>query len=251
MQGCIDFINSKLELVDMGQAEHLQIGGFVPHSTTAYPKQVSAVVLCQGCPWHCGYCENPHLVAKCGTTAASWERVVAFLHERRGTLDAVVFSGGEPTMQAAILPAISEVKALGYKVGLETAGIYPRVLRAALPLVDWVGLDIKAPYEDYERITGVRHSGKRVKESAVAILDSGVDHEFRTTVDEAQLNAREVLQISHQLSALGGKRYALQSCRPSSGHSHKLRVENQRHSFMHELQPWLEQRFEDFAVRSD
>ena len=78
-----------------------------------------------------------------------------------GLLDAVVFSGGEPTLQAGLLDAMLEVRELGFKIGLHTAGMYPQRLAAILPLMDWVGMDVKAPFADYARITGTPGSGER------------------------------------------------------------------------------------------
>ena len=99
--------------------------------------------------------------------------VLAFLERRRGLLDAVVFSGGEPTLQPSLKPAIEQVKALGYLVGLQTAGIVPAVLARVLPLLDWVGMDVKAAWQEHEAVTGVRTSARRAKESLEMILASG------------------------------------------------------------------------------
>src|SRR3954470_21541171 len=96
----------------------LRIGGFVPFSGIDYPHHLSAVVFCQGCPWRCGYCHNAHLQPARGESERTWDDVLAFLGRRRSLLDAVVFSGGEPTLQAGLGAAMQDVKAMGYKVGL-------------------------------------------------------------------------------------------------------------------------------------
>lgn len=163
----------------------LRIGGLTPYSATDYPGCFSAVVFCQGCPWRCRYCHNPHLLPADAPPAMAWDEVVYFLGRRRGLLDAVVFSGGEPTLQDGLAEAARAVKALGFKVGLHTADMYPERLRELLPLFDWVGMDIKAPFADYEQITSVAGSGAKARVSARWILDSGVDYEFRTTVHSA------------------------------------------------------------------
>ena len=77
----------------------LRIGGLTPLSTTDYPGQLAAAVFCQGCPWRCGYCHNPHLIPATVKQGIDWVEVMRFLERRRGLLDAVVFSGGEPTLQ--------------------------------------------------------------------------------------------------------------------------------------------------------
>ena len=191
----------------------LKIGGFVPFSTTDYPDHLSAVVFCQGCPWRCGYCHNPHLQPPTGTSTLCWHDILSFLETRRGLLDAVVFSGGEPTMQRALANAMRAVKALGFKVGLHTAGIYPQRLPAILALIDWVGLDLKAPFDCYERVTRVPRSGARARKSAEHVVASGVDHEFRTTVDRSLLGEEDIARLSAEIPGMGATRYVLQTCR--------------------------------------
>jgi pyruvate formate lyase activating enzyme len=194
-------------------AAPLRVGGLTPLSTTDYPGQLAAVVFCQGCPWRCAYCHNPHLLSRRGATEIAWTDVVAFLERRRGLLDAVVFSGGEPTLQRRLGAAMREARALGFKIGLHTAGIVPARLKKVLPLLDWVGMDVKAPFEDYQRITGVAGSGARASASAQLIVASGVDCEFRTTVHDALLTREAVAKIAATLSAMGANRYALQAFR--------------------------------------
>lgn len=122
----------------------LHVGGFVPFTSTDYPDALSAVVFCQGCPWRCGYCHNPHLIPARADVHHDFDAILAWLASRRGLLDAVVFSGGEPTAQPGLVHAMQQVRRLGFLVGLHTSGAYPRRLADALPLTDWVGLDVKA-----------------------------------------------------------------------------------------------------------
>ena len=128
-------------------------------------------------------------------------------------LDAVVFSGGEPTLQKDMDEAVCAVKALGFKVGLHTAGIYPERLRKLLPQLDWIGMDVKMPFSDYERLTGVIDSGKKARTSTRWILDSGVDCEFRTTVHSALLSQDALDTLGRELAAMGVQRYVLQEFR--------------------------------------
>jgi anaerobic ribonucleoside-triphosphate reductase activating protein len=194
-------------------ADKLRIGGFVPFTATDYPDHLAAVVFCQGCPWRCGYCHNPHLIPARGKAIHDWPAIAAFLGTRRGLLDAVVFSGGEPTLHDALPAAMLEVRDMGFKVGLHTAGIYPRKLAAALPFADWVGMDVKAPFESYERVTGVAGSGASACESAKLVVASGVAHEFRTTVDRSALGAADLDELAETLPRMGARRYVLQTCR--------------------------------------
>ena len=195
-------------------ATSLVIGGFVPFSATDYPDHLCAVVFCQGCPWRCGYCHNAHLQPRRGSTRTAWKDVLAFLGKRRGLLDAVVFSGGEPTIQRGLGSAMRAVRAMGFKVGLHTAGIDPTRLAEVLPFTDWVGFDVKADFVRYEDITRVRHSGERARRSAELIVASGVAHEFRTTVDETRITSDDLVRLRSAVHRMGADRYVLQPCRP-------------------------------------
>ena len=194
-------------------ADRLRIGGFVPFTTTDYPDHLAAVVFCQGCAWRCGYCHNPHLLPMRAKTTCEWRTIAAFLETRRGLLDAVVFSGGEPTLQNALPAAMREVRDMGFRVGLHTAAIYPRKLAALLPLADWVGMDVKAPFESYERVTNVPGSGASACASAKQVIASGVAHEFRTTVDRSVLSAADLTVLAETLTRMGSRRYVLQARR--------------------------------------
>jgi len=160
----------------------LKVGGFTPFTTIDYPGKLAAVVFCQGCPWRCGYCHNRELLDAAAPGVISWDEVLSFLERRRGLLDAVVFSGGEPTMQPGLKEAVIAVRGMGFLIGLHTAGAFPEMLKELLPYLDWVGMDLKAPFSGYERITGVPDSGKAAERSARLVRDSGVRHCFRTTL---------------------------------------------------------------------
>ena len=117
-------------------------------------------------------------------------------------------------MQDGLADAMREVKAMGFKIGLHTGGGYPEKLGAVLPLVDWVGLDIKAPFERYDAVNGVPGSGAKARESLHLIVETGVDHECRTTVHPALISEGELIELSKTLFALGARKHVLQAFRP-------------------------------------
>jgi pyruvate formate lyase activating enzyme len=203
-------------------AATLRVGGLVPLSTTDFPGRLAAVVFCQGCPWRCAYCHNPHLLPRHGAQELQWEHIVALLQRRRGLLDAVVFSGGEPTLQSGLAAAMRDVKAMGFEVGLHTAGIDPSRLREVLPLVDWVGLDIKAEFDDYAGVTGAPRSGRRARQSLATLLQSGVAHEVRTTVHPRLLPAAHLRSLATALAGCGVRHYVLQEYRAQNHRSAAL-----------------------------
>ncbi|MDD5395426.1 MAG: anaerobic ribonucleoside-triphosphate reductase activating protein [Thiothrix sp.] len=191
----------------------LQLGGMVPLTSIDFPGHLAAVLFCQGCPWHCRYCHNPHLLRTDVPSKLEWAEVMCFLQERVGFLDGVVFSGGEPLLQPRLLDAILEVKAMGFKIALHTAGIIPARLAKVLPYVDWVGLDIKAPFDAYKKVTGLVGSGFKAEESLDLLLNAHhVDYEIRTTVDPTLLGEEDIEQLAVSLAGRRVKRYVLQTC---------------------------------------
>jgi anaerobic ribonucleoside-triphosphate reductase activating protein len=227
---------------------NLKIGGLSAWSTTDFPDRLAAVVFVQGCPWRCSYCHNPHLQAR-GNPPDSprWEDVRRFLQRRQGLLDAVVFSGGEPLIDPAIADAMRSARSMGFAVGLHTAGIYPRRFAQVLPLVDWVGLDIKSEFSDYAAITGISASALPAHESLRVLLSSHADYEVRTTVHPALISGQQLLRLAEQLAALGVKRYALQVFRPTGCASAVL--EGLQAPLDPTLLLRLKQRFDSFCVR--
>lgn len=195
----------------MGAAA-LRVGGIVPFTATDFPGRFAAAVFVQGCPWRCGYCHNPHLQPR-RRGAHAWADLIALLERRAGLLDGVVFSGGEPTIDPALPDAIAEVRSLGLAVGLHTACIYPRRLATVLPMLDWVGFDIKAPFANYEKVTGVPGSGEPARQCMEMIIASGVAHECRTTLHPALVSEHEVEQLAGALAEAGVRNYALQMFR--------------------------------------
>ena len=191
----------------------LRVGGFQPFAATDYPGKLAAVVFCQGCPWRCGYCHNPELIPARGPDERDFARILDWLKSRRGLLDAVVFSGGEPTAQAGLESAITAVRAYGFAVGLHTSGAYPRRLAKVLPGVDWVGLDIKAPVAAYDGVTGIAGSGAPAFASLELVLAAGVPLEVRTTVHPSLTPPPALERLACELSARGVERWALQAFR--------------------------------------
>ncbi len=196
----------------------LKVGGITPFSTTDFPGKLATVMYVQGCPWHCTYCHNPHLQARQAANLVPWERALAFLRQRVGLVEAVIFSGGEPTLDPALAGAIGEVRALGFMAGLQTACIYPARLQQVLPLIDWIAFDVKAPFADYANVTGVADSALTVQECIDMIVASGVEHECSTTIHPRLQTTEGLEELAATLASMGVKRYALryfrqQGCR--------------------------------------
>jgi len=195
----------------------LAVGGFVPFSTVDWPGHLTAVVFCQGCPWQCRYCHNTHLQLfhLPSPPNSTWPDLLEIFARRRGLLDGVVFSGGEATAQPGLLRALHEVQAMGFRTGLHTAGMFPLRFARHLPHLDWVGLDIKAPFDHrYDAVTGRPDSASTVSQSLRLLLESGVDYELRTTMHPQLLDESAREAIRRQLADFGAKPTRWQDFRP-------------------------------------
>lgn len=195
---------------DQVVASDLQVSSLVPFTTAEWRGVRCAVVSAQGCPWRCSYCFEPDLQDALSPGAMSWETVSTHLTSRRSEIEAVVFSGGEPTRQLALIPAMREVKDLGLRVGLQTAGAFPGRLHEALPLVDWLALDIKAMPEGYADITTKPASGQKAWASLDLAIAWGGPLEVRLTVDPTTHTRESVLAVARRVKAMGGPAIVLQ-----------------------------------------
>lgn len=189
------------------------IGGVESFTTVDFPERLAAVLFCLGCPLHCPYCHNPELRNFSGTPFISWETFIEFLETRQGLLDGIVFSGGEPLAQKDLYDSIKTVKDMGFDVGLHTSGVNAARLREVLPLLDWVGFDVKTLFEAYEeRIP--KSNAEMVKECLDILIQSNIPFEARTTLDPRVISKNELRTLARLLADKGVTTYALQEYRP-------------------------------------
>jgi pyruvate formate lyase activating enzyme len=188
----------------------MNFGGMVKNSFVDYPDKLACVFFTTGCNFRCWYCHNSHLFyAKPDITEQS---ALAFLEEHRGFLDAVVVSGGEPTLQKDLKEFVSKAKAMGYLVKLDTNGTSPEVLKDLVDsgLLDCVAMDIKAPLEKYEMVVGKTDKMKQVMQSIGYLLHQNkVDYEFRTTFS-SDLSLDDLEEICKEV--VGAKNFSIQKC---------------------------------------
>ncbi len=189
----------------------MKIGYVQKTSFIDYPGKISAVVFTQGCNFRCPYCHNPELVDKrrYGDTTFMGD-VYTFLEKRREKLDAVVISGGEPTLQPDLIPFMKKVKSMGYLVKLDTNGSRPKVLQDAFRgnVLDYVAMDIKAPWDKYSLVAGSLVNITHIKESIALLMASGIAYEFRTTIVNSLLRPEDIMNMAKMIQ--GAQLYILQ-----------------------------------------
>jgi pyruvate formate lyase activating enzyme len=183
-----------------------------------FPGHLAAVVFLQGCPWQCLYCQNPHLQKeKSAESLSSWEEVETFLATRKGKLDGVIFSGGEPLLTPQIRALAERVHALGFLVALHTGGAFPERLLDLLPLLNWVGFDVKVPFSEYAAITQVPNSGLLAEQSLDLLINSNIPFEVRTTAHPNFLSQEKLWMLVQELIQKGVEIFALQRARDLKG----------------------------------
>ncbi len=187
----------------------MQIGGLQKMTLLDYPGRVACTVFLPGCNFRCPFCHNAPLVLGPGERLDE-QALFAFLEKRRGLLDGVAVTGGEPLLQPELETFLRRIKALGYPIKLDTNGSFPNRLRGLLEegLVDYIAMDIKNCREKYDRTAGAAVHFDDVAQSAALLLEGRVPYEFRTTVVEELHEPEDFEKIGVWLS--GAEHYYLQ-----------------------------------------
>ena len=174
----------------------MRIGGLQKISLIDYPGRISAIVFTQGCNFRCPYCHNPELVdpAQYGPILPE-EEVFSFLERRRGKLEAVTVTGGEPTLQTDLEGFLKRIKKMGYLVKVDTNGSNPTMLERLIRgrWVNYLALDVKGPLHKYGQIAKAKVETAKILRSIELIASSKIDHEFRTTVVRSQLDKDDLI----------------------------------------------------------
>ncbi|MBQ1997733.1 MAG: anaerobic ribonucleoside-triphosphate reductase activating protein [Alphaproteobacteria bacterium] len=229
----------------------VQIGGLVPFTTIDYPGKLAAVFFLVGCPLRCAYCSNPHLLSV-GDGEYDPQRMMEWLSQRIGKLEAVVFSGGEALMQGdTAIEYMRSVRALGFKIGLHTNGFYPELLKRASECVDWIGLDFKATREKYPDLTGQHIAYDNMMRSLDVWLDTGKEFEVRITCDPRFVSVADLYEIADILSGRGVKNIAIQKYIPHFEDASNPTTDAMRNQFFvdRELREKLDSMFESVTWR--
>ena len=168
----------------------MEFGGFEKFTLIDYPGKVACMVYTIGCPFRCPYCHNPELVDETCTMHIKEQVILEFLDKRKGMLDGVVITGGEPTMHGErLIDFIKEVKKRGFLVKLDSNGVDPTFLQKVIDekLVDYIAMDIKSPLSKYTQTVSRPVNTANIQKSINIIKESGLDYEFRTAIEKSML----------------------------------------------------------------
>lgn len=187
------------------------IGGLQKFSLIDYPEKLSAVIFTRGCPFRCPFCHNQSLVVPSafGPLIAEQE-VRSFLKSRQGKLDAVVITGGEPTIHKDLPEFIKKIKEMGFLVKLDSCGINPQMLKKLLKSgwLDYIAMDIKAPLKNYARSVEVPVDTQKISKSISLIMKAVIKKEFRSTLVEGLHTEEDVIEMARMIR--GAPLYSLQ-----------------------------------------
>ena len=195
----------------------MDVSGLQKLTLLDYPGRVACTIFTGGCDLRCPFCHNASLaLPERERDVIGHDELMAFLKKRVGILDGVAVTGGEPLLHAGLEGLLSEIKALGYSIKLDTNGTFPRHLREIVEakLVDRVAMDIKAAPENYGKLVGIsRFDIAPVRESADYLMHCGVDYEFRTTAVKGLHTKADFEGIAQWIA--GAKEYYIQEFKDS------------------------------------
>ena len=230
----------------------LRVSGLERSSLLDYPGKISAIIFTHGCNLRCPYCHNPELVIEGFNKDGSFSEkdILSFLESRKGKLDALVITGGEPLVQSNLLPFIKKVKEMGFLIKLDTNGTFPDRLKDFIEtgFIDYIAMDVKYPKVEYVKNSMIPEIAKKIERSIKIIMDSGLDYEFRTTYVKPLHSLESAEGIGQMIK--GAKNYYIQNFRPGKTIDPTLTKEN---SFttkeLEQIKKIIEKYVEDVQIR--
>ena len=175
----------------------MRVGGFQKLTLLDYPKKSACIIFTMGCNFNCSYCQNSDFIGLNNSNLIKIEDIFSYLNKRKNILDGVVITGGEPTIHKDLPLFIKKIKEMGYLVKLDTNGTNPNMLEELINnnLVDYIAMDIKNNFKDYEKVTKKNFNLDNIRKSISLIKQSKVDYEFRTTIIKNYHSINNILEI--------------------------------------------------------
>lgn len=188
----------------------IKIKGFQGLSLIDYPERICCVVFTSGCNMRCPFCQNPELVSG-DSKLQDEDKILEKIIERKGFIDGVVITGGEPTIQKGLVDFCKRIKDGGFFVKIDTNGLLPDVLKGLIDVVDYISLDIKASFRNYAIACGKEIGVDNIKESLMILKNTKIDYEIRTTCVPGIITEGEIKEIASAI--FWTKRFVLQQFR--------------------------------------
>jgi len=187
------------------------IAGFVKNSFVDYPGKIASVVFTQGCNMNCFFCHNKQLIDK-NSICIDIKEVFEHLKKRMEFIEAVVITGGEPTIHNTLISFIKRIKKMGYLVKLDTNGTNPVMIKYLIDnvLIDYCAMDIKSTFKHYDNICGTKVNIRNIKSTIKILMESKIKYEFRTTC-YPKITEGDIFDIANAIK--GADCYALQKYR--------------------------------------
>lgn len=184
----------------------MQIASYLKTSLIEWPDKIASVIFTPGCSFRCPFCHNADLVKNSGILLLKEDKILADLKKRRKWIEAVIITGGEPTLQKDLLKFLGSVKSLKLFTMIHTNGTRPEIIKKLLArkLIDYLAMDLKGDFEDYQTYIGdVRLQISKVRSSMKLIAGSGIEYEFRTTVVPGLHNLENLSNLAKEIKEVG------------------------------------------------
>lgn len=192
----------------------MEIGGFSKNSLIDFPETIACIIFTQGCNFFCPYCHNPDLVAGPSEAGDLFDEsgILDFLSKRKGLLEGVVITGGEPTLQKDLVSFCRTVKNMGYKIKLDSNGSRSEVIQSLIKqgLLDFISMDIKTSLDNYDRVVSKQFNTNKIKKSIDLLMSQAPAYEFRTTCSQPFISEEILEKIGKMVS--GAQQYILAKC---------------------------------------
>lgn len=227
------------------------LGGYQKLTLIDYPGKIAATVFTVGCNFRCPFCHNPELVnLRLAHGETTEKEFFDFLKKRKGKIEGVCITGGEPTLQSDLVDFIKKIKKLGFLVKLDTNGTRPDVLKKLidLKLLDFVAMDIKNQPKNYAKTTGGKIDIARIKLSVKLIMNSKLPYEFRTTVVPGLHVEKDFEEIAKWIK--GARSYYLQEYREGKILDPRLKKKTRGKKIdLEKIQKKIEKNFDKMGIR--
>ena len=179
----------------------MDFAGIDKLSLVDFDDKVSCVLFSYGCNFRCPFCHNSPLVNIPNDTFIPFSDILDYLKRRIGEIDAVVITGGEPTLMNDLEDKIIQIRKMGFLIKLDSNGSHPEVIKKLISkgLIDYIAMDIKNSFDKYELTVGCKADLKNIQESISIIMNSGIDYEFRTTLINEFHDKQSIIKIAQLL----------------------------------------------------